>query len=79
MAMKVAPHAARTVEVRAAIDIKKPTAFRPLDNERLVIGHLRERVPMVAAIPFAQIVVGGFVAHWTPTFVTTTHKRASRL
>ena len=61
----VAPHAARAVEIRAAVDIEQPAAFGPLDHERLVLGHLRERVPIMAAIPIEKFVRGSGARSWT--------------
>ena len=58
VAVHVAPHAARAVEIRAAVDIEQPAAFGPLDHERLVLGHLREGVPEVAAVPIEKLVRG---------------------
>src|SRR5205814_2007260 len=55
----IAPHAAGAVEILAAIDIDETAALGALNNEELVLGHLGERVPIVATVPFAKVVRGG--------------------
>ena len=59
VAVDVAPHAGRAVEVAVALDVDEPAALAPLDQERLVFLHLGEGVPDVVAVPVQQ--VGGVV------------------
>ena len=59
VAVDVAPHAAGAVEILAAVDVDQPAAFGPRDDERLVLRHLREGMPMVAAIPVDELVASG--------------------
>ena len=63
VAVHVAPHAARAVEILAAVDIDQPATLRTLDHERLILGHLREGVPVMAAVPVTQFVASMFVVH----------------
>ena len=51
MAVEVAPQAAGGVEIFAAVDIDQRAAVGALDDQRLVLGHLREGVPDDFAIP----------------------------
>ena len=55
VAVHVAPHAGRAVEVAGTVGVDEPRALAPLDQERVVILHLRERVPDVLAIPPEQV------------------------
>ncbi len=59
MPVDVAPQAAHAVEIRPAVDIDQRAALGPLDHQRLVLGHLRKRMPDDLAIPLQQ-----FVARW---------------
>src|SRR5687768_1776842 len=63
MAVNVAPHAAGAVEIGAAIDVVQPAAVGALDQQRLVLGHLRERVPVVAAVPIEKLLAGWLLVH----------------
>ncbi len=56
MTVDVAPQAARTVDIAAAVDVDQFAAFGPFDNKRLVFRHLREGMPDDRAVPIAQIV-----------------------
>jgi hypothetical protein len=51
MAMDIAPKTAHAIEISSAVQVDQITAFRPLNDEGLVLGHLRERVPDEAPIP----------------------------
>ena len=51
MAVDVAPQAAHAVDVLVAVDVGEHAALGPLDDKRLVLGHLREGVPDVGAVP----------------------------
>src|SRR4051812_4522612 len=55
MPVHVAPQATDAVEIRVAADIVQRAAFGTLDDERLVLAHLREGVPDVLAIPTLEI------------------------
>ena len=55
MAVDVAPQAADAVDVPVAVDIDQHAAFGPFDHKRLVLGHLREGVPDVRAVPIVQL------------------------
>ena len=57
VAVHVAPHAGRTVEVPVAVGVDEPAALAPLDQERLVFLHLGEGVPDVVPIPGAEFLV----------------------
>src|SRR5690349_14216981 len=50
MAMHVAPQAADAVDISTPLHVDQRAALGPLDEQRLVLGHLRERVPDVVAI-----------------------------
>ncbi len=63
MAMDVAPHAARAVEIFVAVDVDQAAALGTGDHQRLVFRHLREGVPMVTAIPFQQLGTRGLNGH----------------
>ena len=58
VAVDVAPHARRAVEVAAPLGVDEPRANAAIDEQRLVFLHLRERVPDVLAIPLAQQIRG---------------------
>ena len=49
--MNVAPQIGDTVQELPAIDIDQRTAVSPLDQQRLVLGHLRKGVPNDLAVP----------------------------
>jgi len=51
VAVHRAPHARRAVEIPSPFRVDEPRPLAPLDEERLVLTHLRERVPHVLAIP----------------------------
>ena len=55
VAVDVAPHARRAVEIAAAVAINEGAALAPLDEKRLVFLHLRERMPDMLPIPRGQI------------------------
>ena len=44
------------VEIRPAVDVVERAAFGALDDQRLVLGHLREGVPDELAIPVEEFV-----------------------
>ena len=56
MTVDVAPQAADRVEIAAAVDIEDVAAFAALQDQRLVLGHLREGVPDERAVPVAELV-----------------------
>src|SRR6478609_280280 len=79
VAVNVAPHAARAINVRSAVDVDESTTLGALDHERLVIRHLRKGMPMMLAIPIANFVASSFVVHPTPaTLPRDTDGRANR-
>ena len=51
MTVDIAPQAADRVEIAAAVDIEDVAAFAALQNERLILGHLREGMPDQRAVP----------------------------
>lgn len=51
VAVNVAPQTAHSVEVFPAIHIDERAAAGPLDNERLILGHLREGMPDMREVP----------------------------
>ena len=51
VAVHVAPHAGRAIEVAVAVGIDEPAALTPLDQEWFILLHLREGVPDVLAVP----------------------------
>ncbi|MCA9134581.1 MAG: hypothetical protein KDA45_15545, partial [Planctomycetales bacterium] len=53
--MHIAPHAANSIEQPAPLLIEKPHAFGTVDNQRLILGHLREGMPIVLAVALQQI------------------------
>ena len=55
MAMDVAPKAAGAVDVFDSVDIDQHAAISSLDHKRLVLGHLRERMPNQRSVPVEQI------------------------
>ncbi len=55
MAVDVAPQAARGVEIAAAVDIENVAALAAVENQRLVLGHLREGVPDERAVPMNEL------------------------
>ena len=55
----VAPQAADAVEVLAAVDVHQHAALGPLEDQRLVLGHLREGVPDKLAIPSLELFNNG--------------------
>src|SRR4030095_3870870 len=63
VAVHVAPHTTSAIDILAAIDVDQPATLGTLDNERFVFRHLREGMPMVAAIPFTQFVASWRVVH----------------
>ena len=54
MAMHVAPQAADTVDIFAAIDVEKFAGLSPLNDERLVLGHLDKGMPDEGAVVMAE-------------------------
>ena len=54
MTVDVAPHATGTIQEFAAVNIDQVAALSAGDDERLVIGHLGEGVPVVAVIPVGE-------------------------
>ena len=63
VAVDVAPHAGRAIEVAAPGGVDEPRPLAPLDEQRLVFLHLRERVPDVLAIPVSHQVGPDRVGH----------------
>lgn len=59
MTVDVTPQATDSVQQLTPLRIVKPNAFRPLDNQRLVLGHLGESVPVMLAVPRFQLITGG--------------------
>ena len=55
MAVDIAPQAAHAVDIPIAVDIDQHASFGPFDHKRLVLGHLREGVPDVRAVPIVQL------------------------
>ena len=55
VAVDVAPHARRAIEIAAAVAIDERAALAPLDEQRLVLLHLRERMPDMLAVPRGQV------------------------
>jgi len=51
VAVDVAPQIAHAVQELSAINIDQRTAVSPLDQQRLVLGHLRKGVPDDLAVP----------------------------
>ena len=62
VAVNVAPDAGASVEICAAVDIDQCAAVGPFDHQRFVLGHLREGVPEVVAVPGVELVTSG---HWS--------------
>ena len=48
------------VEILAAVDVDQRAALGPLDDQRLVLGHLREGVPDERAVPALEFLAGRF-------------------
>ena len=59
MAVNVAPHACRAIDVAIACRIKQVDPISPLDQQRLVFGHLGEGMPDMLPIPGLQQFQGG--------------------
>ena len=59
MAVHVAPQAADRVEIFPAVDVDQRRALAALEDQRLVLGHLRERVPDDLAIPLDELLARG--------------------
>ena len=59
VAMDVAPHAGRAVDVAVARRIKQVDPLAPLDQQWLVLGHLGEGMPDMLPIPGFQQFLGG--------------------
>src|SRR4051794_34906151 len=55
MTVNVAPQAADTVDVPSPVNVDQRASFSPLDQQRLVVGHLRKRVPDVLLVPAFQV------------------------
>ena len=45
------------VEIAAAVDIEDVAAFAALQDQRLILGHLREGMPDERAVPVAELIV----------------------
>ena len=54
--VQIAPQARDAVEILAAFAINQRAAMSRLNQQRLVLGHLREGMPDVGQIPAFQIV-----------------------
>ena len=52
----VAPQAAHGIQILAAVDVDQRRAVGPLENQRPIFGHLRERMPEDLAIPALEFV-----------------------
>src|SRR4051812_29668060 len=63
VAVDIAPHAARAIEILATIDVNQPASFSALDDQRLVFRHLREGVPMMPKVPITEVVASGRIIH----------------
>ena len=61
MAVDVAPQAADRVEILPAVDVDQRRAVAALQDERLVLGHLGERMPHDLAIPLGELFARGSV------------------
>jgi hypothetical protein len=59
MAVDIAPQAADAIDVLVALDVGEQAAFGPFDDKRLVLGHLREGVPDVGAVPRVELIMHG--------------------
>ena len=56
VAVHITPQATHAIDKRSAMNIDQSATFRALDQQRLVLGHLREGMPDVLAIPAKQVV-----------------------
>ena len=59
MAVHVAPQAADGIEIFAAVDVDQGAPVGPFDDERFVLGHLREGMPDDFAVPSLEVVERG--------------------
>jgi hypothetical protein len=55
--VNVAPQAGHGIKVLSPLDIDDRAALRTLENQRLVFGHLRERMPDDLAIPALELIM----------------------
>ena len=51
MPVQIAPQAAHPVEQTPPVDRGQPASLGPLNDQRLVLGHLGEAVPNVGDVP----------------------------
>jgi hypothetical protein len=58
VAMNVAPQTADTIEQTPALCIDQPIAFGSLDQQRLIISHLRKAMPMMKSIGMRKLFIG---------------------
>ena len=63
MTVDVAPQAAYPVEILLALDVYQHAALGPLDDQRLVLGHLGKCVPDEFAVPGPQLFERRFTVH----------------
>src|SRR5450432_4096663 len=70
MTVHVAPHAAGPIDVFAAVDVDQSTALGPRDHKRLILSHLRESMPKMAAVPINKLFASGH--YEAASYVTTT-------
>ena len=62
MSVDVAPEAADSIQVAAALHIDQPVPLAPFDDPGLVFRHLREAVPDMLPVPLPQLVDAGIHA-----------------
>ena len=54
MPKEIAPQRTCSIEISLAMDIGKPTALRVLDDQSVVLGHLRKGMPDDGPVQFAK-------------------------
>jgi hypothetical protein len=57
VAVHVTPHAAAAIEIGVAVNVIERAAFRPFNDQRLILRHLREGMPDVLTVEAAKSVL----------------------
>ena len=68
VAVHVAPQTAGAIDVAFAIGVVERGPLPSFDEQRIVLLHLRERMPYVAGIPRSKVVVFHIIAPWPGSF-----------
>lgn len=78
MSVQHAPQTAVAIQQASTVTIDQPTPFRPLDHQRLVLGHLRKPVPDSRPIQPFDLQLGRYYLVCSTKTATLTNFQAQR-